>query len=268
MKLDKPLNLDFSEDSERLEQTKSSQKKLYGTDSERHALLKREWTDLICKRSKLTELADKYGSDKGFRKHLYTTVYEEFIKPGKVKSLLEIGLLCHDDQREIGGEEFSLAPSLDMWAEYLPEAEIYGFDIQDFSGAGGGWKEILQGDQSSRNDLAKIGKLNVKFDVIIDDALHASMHQQVTFSALFPMLKPGGLYIIEDLHYQPFKEPSDVKTIVLMKTLSEKMKWESQYTKTEERKYIESSIAEVLFFDSMKLSRTSSKDALCIVRKK
>jgi len=41
------------------------------------------------------------------------------------------------------------------------------------------------------------------FDIIIDDGSHASWHQQLTLRTLFPRLEKGGLYIIEDLHYQP-----------------------------------------------------------------
>jgi len=41
------------------------------------------------------------------------------------------------------------------------------------------------------------------FDIIIDDGSHASHHQQIALAHLFPHLAPGGLYCIEDLHYQP-----------------------------------------------------------------
>ena len=40
-------------------------------------------------------------------------------------------------------------------------------------------------------------------DIIVDDASHASHHQQFGFLELFPRLKSGGLYIIEDLRWQP-----------------------------------------------------------------
>lgn len=40
-------------------------------------------------------------------------------------------------------------------------------------------------------------------DIVLDDAPHVSHHQQNTFLELFPKLASGGLYIIEDLRWQP-----------------------------------------------------------------
>ena len=42
-----------------------------------------------------------------------------------------------------------------------------------------------------------------EFDVIIDDGSHRPMHQQISLVSLYPHLKPGGQYIIEDLHVAP-----------------------------------------------------------------
>jgi SAM-dependent methyltransferase len=47
---------------------------------------------------------------------------------------------------------------------------------------------------------------DVKFDIIIDDASHDVIHQQITFSNFFDILKSGGLYIIEDIGSSFFKE--------------------------------------------------------------
>ena len=52
------------------------------------------------------------------------------------------------------------------------------------------------------DDLARIAAAAPGYDVIIDDASHASPHQQLAFRHLFPRLRSGGLYIIEDLHWQ------------------------------------------------------------------
>eukprot|EP00928_Gymnodinium_smaydae_P083515 TRINITY_DN66759_c0_g1_i1.p1 TRINITY_DN66759_c0_g1~~TRINITY_DN66759_c0_g1_i1.p1 ORF type:complete len:466 (-),score=44.49 TRINITY_DN66759_c0_g1_i1:279-1478(-) len=37
------------------------------------------------------------------------------------------------------------------------------------------------------------------FDVILDDASHAPLHQFVTFVNLWPIIRPGGVYMIEDI---------------------------------------------------------------------
>jgi len=69
--------------------------------------------------------------------------------------------------------------------------------------------QFLRGACGQPEDLQKILTVAPAFDIIIDDASHASYHQQNSFKVLFPSLRPGGLYIIEDLHWQsPFFEES------------------------------------------------------------
>jgi SAM-dependent methyltransferase len=46
----------------------------------------------------------------------------------------------------------------------------------------------------------------INFDIIIDDGSHDVAHQQMTFGKLFDLLKPGGIYIIEDMCTSFFKE--------------------------------------------------------------
>ena len=70
----------------------------------------------------LTGLADLYGSDKGNIKHLYTPVYEKLIADltnNRRIARLRIG--------EIG---VACGASLRMWANYLPQSQIEGFDIR------------------------------------------------------------------------------------------------------------------------------------------
>jgi len=52
-----------------------------------------------------------------------------------------------------------------------------------------------------------------ELDIIIDDASHASHHQQKGFLELFPKLKSGGLYIIEDLRWQPKGMEKEVEAV-------------------------------------------------------
>ena len=56
-------------------------------------------------------------------------------------------------------------------------------------------------DQSNRKQLkAFINNEKVSFDIIVDDGGHTMQQQIGTFIELFPYLKDGGVYVIEDLH--------------------------------------------------------------------
>jgi hypothetical protein len=156
----------------------------------------------------LDELANKYRSDKGTRHrsaHGYTMVYEPLFHALKEKpiSILEMGLA-------IGGPELGHSadravtnvPSISMWKEYFPSAHIHGFDISDFSTFSDERFTFTRGDSGNRADLAKLAEQG-PFDIVIDDASHASYHQLTALSALMNSVKPGGFYIIEDLQWQP-----------------------------------------------------------------
>jgi len=153
----------------------------------------------------LTEIANKLGTDKGtahFCQHGYTKHYQKLFMPFNtqpVVTLLEIGL------NRCG--PFS-APSLDTWqAYYGSRVRTVGFDRDPLfvSTSTAPNRVIIIGDQSKPSDLAQCEQYG-PFDVIIDDGSHASSHQQISLISLWPMVKPGGLYIIEDLHYQPWEE--------------------------------------------------------------
>lgn len=159
----------------------------------------------------LTELANSYDSDKGnvYKcAHHYTQHYDKVFSKYKNKtdfSLLEIGL-NRDDCSEV--------PSLRMYRDYFgEEAKLSGFDIRPafkaFESAG---FEIFIGDQSSPDSLSQC--LVNQYDIIIDDGSHASSHQQISLRELWQAVKPGGIYVIEDLHWQPFSE-SCPKTVAV-----------------------------------------------------
>ena len=157
-------------------------------------------------RNELSVLALESGSDKGPDAHNYSEVYGDYLvhRRNEPLVLVEVGLLMYSVQRKIGGDSFRDAPSLRMWRKYFPQSKIVGFDIADFSSVRIPGCTILRGDQSKREDLRKIAShCPDGADIIIDDALHASLHQQVTLAVLFPLIKPNGLYFIEDLHSQP-----------------------------------------------------------------
>ena len=171
----------------------------------------------------LTDLADRFGSDKGSRKHRYTELYHMLLQPHRHRALnfLEMGLL-------IGGPEHGKSkdrkthdlPSIRMWLEYFPNAQIIGLDVSDFS-----WFEherfaFHRVDMDVADEVRAAARNLPDCDIILDDASHASHHQQTAFLELFPRLASGGLYIIEDLRWQPeaYEKPGITKTAALFQS--------------------------------------------------
>ncbi|GAA7764450.1 MULTISPECIES: class I SAM-dependent methyltransferase [Cupriavidus] len=168
----------------------------------------------------LTNLANVSRSDKGTahpEPHSYTLVYDMLLQPRRhaVRQMLEIGLCAGGP--EVGNDAERRppdAPSVRMWLQYFPNATIHGFDISDFSFFQHPRFHFTRGDSGSAADLQSAIANRDPYDLIIDDGSHASFHQQLAFLHLFPKLRPGGLYIIEDLHWQsPYYESSLPATI-------------------------------------------------------
>lgn len=156
----------------------------------------------------LTTLANRYHCDQGtawsFR-HKYTYLYELMFWPYRDAAihLLELGLAVGGPDGDGGRVERTVAsPSVSMWLAYFSQATIHGFDISDFSHLRHERFRFVRGDAGVAADLDVLAGSAPQFDIIIDDASHASYHQQLALTILWPRLAPGGLYIIEDLHWQ------------------------------------------------------------------
>jgi SAM-dependent methyltransferase len=174
----------------------------------------------------LTALADRYGSDKGSAKHRYTELYEMLFRPFRNRAIrfLEMGL-------QIGGPEHGRSgdrpttdlPSVRMWLDYFPKAHVHGLDISDFSWFAHDRFTFLRCDMDRREEIRAAAARLPRLDIAIDDASHASHHQQFAFLEIFPRLAPGGLYIIEDLRWQPgaYERPGITKTAALFRSFSE-----------------------------------------------
>ena len=74
-------------------------------------------------------------------------------------------------------------------------------DIIDCSKMDSDRIKTFQGDQGNKDSIqSMVDKFGSDFDIILDDGSHWVSHQQISFGVLFQHLKPGGYYIIEDLH--------------------------------------------------------------------
>jgi len=141
-------------------------------------------------------LGQKHGTDKVLH-HRYDRFYDVFLSGMREK---EIVLL------EIGA---GLGESFTMWHEYFPFGKIFTMDIS--SERKEEWGEIFLGDQNSLSDLKRAKEKTGKCDVIVDDGSHVPEHQIESFIYLFQeVLKPGGVYIIEDIECSFWNPQSEV----------------------------------------------------------
>jgi hypothetical protein len=122
----------------------------------------------------------------------YLGVYDAEItracaKGGPIR-LLEIGV-------QNGG-------SLQIWSKVLPVgSQVVGIDTNPRCAElpFGGDVRIIVGDATDRDSVNKhlTGEL---FELVIDDGSHVSPNVIASFFVCFPLVAPGGAYIIEDLH--------------------------------------------------------------------
>ena len=92
--------------------------------------------------------------------------------------------------------------SLDMWRRYFGnEATIIGIDINKDCATRVDPPNLVRiGSQADPKFLQSVIEEFGPPDVVLDDGSHIATHQRASFDILFPRLKEGGLYIIEDLH--------------------------------------------------------------------
>lgn len=116
---------------------------------------------------------------------IYHRHFSRFI--GKKVNVLEIGVYS-------GG-------SLGMWRSYFgDESHLYGVDIAEACRAYENDNvSIFIGDQADRA-FWRTFRNNVEgIDVLIDDGGHTPEQQQITLEEMLPHLRPGGVYLCEDI---------------------------------------------------------------------
>ena len=139
--------------------------------------------------------------------HTYLPEYDKLFKKYKYESIniLEIGVLD--------------GSSLNLWAEYFPNAKIYGADIFKRIKEGGSFSSVKNKTSKYKNiSLHVVDSVNEKdinpnngreklfeilgkekFHIIIDDGDHKPTSQLKTFNNFIGKLHSDGLYIIEDI---------------------------------------------------------------------
>lgn len=140
----------------------------------------------------ITELASKHKGKVLDKWLSYLDTYDTILQPYKDRpvSILEIGIAN-------GG-------SLDLWAEYFPNAEhIVGCDINPECESLKYDDErisVVIGDANKSETFDRIKAITNRYDIIIDDGSHVNSDVVKTFALYFPITNYDGLYIAEDLH--------------------------------------------------------------------
>jgi hypothetical protein len=150
----------------------------------------------------LSDLFDRLGSDKGTAGdgHGYAGFYAENI-PRSTKKLVEVGIGTFLNFNGSCG-------SILAWLEWI-DGEVVGFDIHDPTVEIASPRfTFVKGDLGCQADLERLAAASVGADVIIDDGSHLSDHVWRAFDNLYPSVKSGGMYIIEDVHIRDGAHPS------------------------------------------------------------
>ena len=120
--------------------------------------------------------------------HYFEIYHRHFARfVGQPANLLEIGIFS-------GG-------SLEMWRTYLgAQCHIYGVDIEAACKAyENDHTHIFIGDQEDRTFWADFKRKVDGIDILIDDGGHYARQQQVTLEEMLPALRPGGVFLCEDI---------------------------------------------------------------------
>jgi cephalosporin hydroxylase len=111
-----------------------------------------------------------------------------------------------------------------FWFEYFQPVKHVGVDIQQKHDseyftrcvARKGLRDCVklywETDQANAGQMCAIvtSEFSGQLDLVIDDASHQYDSTKASFQTLFPLLRPGGLYVIEDWawsHWKEFQSP-------------------------------------------------------------
>ena len=131
--------------------------------------------------SELEALAERYETDK--LAHDYCRRYETHFADLRDQeiTLLEVGVFR-------GG-------SLRMWADYFPRATIIGLDIDPLERVD---------TERVRTVVVDVNQYEAEehYDIVIDDGSHHAADMVGALNRLWPFVKLGGWYVLEDLQTQ------------------------------------------------------------------
>jgi hypothetical protein len=141
--------------------------------------------------TELCAIMEKYRGDKGSvdgtARHNYTRFYSPLFMPRRLEPLrvFELGIFC--------------GASLCAWQDFFPNAHIFGADIDRGTMFSGERIKTFLCDETDRAEVLALWTTIGEVDVILDDGLHTYAANKQFFDWSWKCLRPGGLYIVEDI---------------------------------------------------------------------
>jgi 23S rRNA U2552 (ribose-2'-O)-methylase RlmE/FtsJ len=138
---------------------------------------------------KLFDIVQDHNGKGGGKWEHYFDIYEKHLRKFVDKDvfILEIGV-CN------GG-------SLQIWKKYFgSKCKVVGIDNDPYTEYE---EERISVKIGSQNNVEFLNEVISEYgtpDIIIDDGSHIQLDILQSFSTLYPLLNPGGVYIIEDTH--------------------------------------------------------------------
>jgi hypothetical protein len=143
--------------------------------------------------------------------------YEQLLREVAPEAMIEVGMydgasvaLCAEiaQPRKLVGIDHRATPSAAL-EEFVARRDLrdsvrphYGVDQADVG----------------RLDAILLAEFDGPLDLVVDDASHLLGPTEITFNRLFPRLRPGGRYVIEDwpMHQKPVPEPGTPLTALVL----------------------------------------------------
>lgn len=230
---------------------------------------------VIVKKGNITlhDLALQFGTDKAT--HNFCKIYDAFFSHMKytANTVIEVGVF--------------FGASINMWKSYFDHAIIHGAD--HFTGVQGNGSKFANPleyynkmrsspdprislhnlDQSKDEQLSKFSSNFMKgtVDVIVDDGSHLMYDQQRTFIQLFPLVRAGGYFVLEDVHTSnqggyDVKADGSNSTLKMIEKFIETKEWHSVYMTKDEMKFLNENTDRCLLFKNTPHSMT------CLIQRK
>lgn len=142
----------------------------------------------------LEDAAYKAHADKGRDDHGYTSIYGMLFDAirHRIRNVTEIGI--------------HLGKSLECWHLYFPNAQLWGVDIAVQPQAIGMARKLGSrvhilppADSTDPRVPSRLRLRRASMDIVIDDGDHRPHANAKTLCNFWPLVAPGGLYVVEDV---------------------------------------------------------------------